>query len=308
MPECRICGTPAARRFEAFGYPWLKCACCKSIQKVLTESQFAALNPTYDPGHFLDSSSREQLESYLEIGEKTALIRRILELELAQRPNLRFLDVGSGMGAYMVAASRLGFEVSGFEPSADHARVARDVFKLHVINDYFTPGRIEDRFDLIMLSHVIEHVYDPQGFLNALASCLKPGGVLLVVTPNAGSMVASLCGGWWPMMKPIDHVSLISAESYLHIRFSTAVSLRHSWSGYPFEFASTLLTALRDRLRGATTAPVSGGKAGPLKSPSWRGTLLRMALTLASLPALLLPSNRRPCLVTLIRRGDKTEA
>src|SRR5207245_773844 len=130
----------------------------------------------------------------------------------------------------------------------------------------------------------------------------RPRGVLIVVTPNASSAVARISGRYWPMLKTIDHVCLISAAAYEYFQFSQPISIRHSWSGYSFEFAGTLLAALRDRIRGATSATISGGKATALRSPSLHSKFLKAGLTVASLPAQFLPQDRLPCLITCIRR------
>jgi SAM-dependent methyltransferase len=238
----------------------------------------------------------------LEIPGKTQLIRPILERDLSGRSDLTFLDVGCGMGGYMLAASRLGFRVVGCEPSAAHARVAKDVFGFPVINGYFTPDKVDTSFDLIMLSHVIEHIYDQQAFLGQLLQVLKPGGILIVVTPNASSAVARICGRYWPMLKTIDHVSLISATAYEYFVFTEPVEIRHSWSGYSFEFAGTLAAALRDRMRKVGSEAISGGRSKVMRSTSWRSRILKAGLTAASLPAHLLPEHRQPCLITQIRR------
>src|SRR5262249_60276142 len=45
----------------------------------------------------------------------------------------------------------------------------------------------DDRFDLVFMSHVIEHVLDPVATVAKIRSLLKPGGVLYLETPNVGA-------------------------------------------------------------------------------------------------------------------------
>ena len=65
-----------------------------------------------------------------------------------------------------------------------------------------------------MLSHVIEHIYDQKHFLEDVLSALAPGGVLVIVTPNAKSLIASISRSYWPMLKPVDHVNLLSPRAF----------------------------------------------------------------------------------------------
>ncbi len=176
------------------------------------------------------------------------------------------------MGGYLLAAQRLGFEVLGFEPSKEHARVALKHFSLPVISEYFTPDLVENKtFDLIMLSHVIEHIFDPKSFLRDLVGVLKPGGVLIVITPNSDSIIARLTGASWPMMKPMDHVSLISAKAYDFFELNSLANIHHRYSEYRYEFAATLAAVLKAKLKG--DGPHDSEGAQPLSPNYSRSTL-----------------------------------
>lgn len=298
---CRVCGVESGRSFYAFDYHWSRCPSCHTIQKLMTAEEYRQLNPGYDAGHYLDGLSARELEKHLEVADKVELLRALFGRAAHPEDKLKYLDVGSGMGAFMLAARHLGFEVAGFEPSADHARIATEVLGLPVTNDYFSPERARERYDLITLSHVIEHIYDPGPFLDGLVSVLRPGGLLVVITPNAASTLARLCGAYWPMLKPADHVSMLSADSYRYFRFSRPVTVAHEWSGYPFEFAATALSAVRARVRGERSSSHANASASPLKRRAWWRPALMAGLTVASLPAMALPRPSRPCLITTIR-------
>ncbi len=307
---CRVCGAGEGQRFETYGFAWLRCAGCESVTKILTPAQYDALNPSYDPGAFLRSRSRDEVLSFLDIDDKT----KLLDLTLSHwwhgdRSKADFLDVGCGMGGYLFAAKKLGLSVLGFEPSAEHSEVAREILELPVITDYFTPAQADGRrFDLIMLSHVIEHIYDPASFIKGLLSVLKPGGVLLITTPNTQSYIARLCGARWPMLRPVDHVTLLSSRAYAHFALPNSVSVHHRWSEFPFEFGATLSSAARDwlRNRGKPGIPNNQGTAPSaetgVKQAERRLPILLWALTALSFPAHVLArlTGRQACLVTTL--------
>jgi 2-polyprenyl-3-methyl-5-hydroxy-6-metoxy-1,4-benzoquinol methylase len=317
--ECRVCGGSSGRAFTANAFAWFNCNGCGSIQKVLTQEQYLNLSPSYDPGAYLDSASSEEIERFLRLEDATVVLRQAIGCRFANstaatKPS--FLDVGCGMGAYLLAAERLGFDVMGFEPSVDHAYVATKRLQLRVISDYFSPDKVGGRtFDLIMLSHVLEHIYAPKQFLHGLISVLKPGGILIVITPNCDSIVARATGALWPMLKPVDHVTMLCAKAYSFFELEGVASVEHRYSEFPYEFAATVAAVLKAKMKRDTSEAVpalSRTRASappPLRALSLKTRVLKGILTAASAPAWLTAAatGKRACLNTVIvRRAGST--
>jgi SAM-dependent methyltransferase len=98
----------------------------------------------------------------------------------------RHLDVGSSTGALLVAIGRaFGSEGLGVEPGeADRSEVAQAGFQVVASIEQLPPQALGS-FDLITLSHVLEHLPDPVGTLRELrARWLVADGLLLIETPN----------------------------------------------------------------------------------------------------------------------------
>ena len=97
------------------------------------------------------------------------------------------LDVGCGAGLLAEPLARLGAKVTAVDAAPELIAVARD----HAIGqglaiDYRATG-VEDlggQFDLVTSMEVVEHVADPQHFIDALAARLAPGGLMILSTPN----------------------------------------------------------------------------------------------------------------------------
>lgn len=240
---CRICQNTATRSFNHLGFNWERCRKCKSILKVLTEEEYLSLNPGYDPGHYYDSDDIAQVRESLEVENKKATLLKHLG---ARHPEgLKLLDIGCGMGGYLIAAKELGMDVLGIEPSEDHSRVAKNILQLPVINDYFSLSKIQPRkFDLIILSHVIEHILYPEKFVKEILEVLNPDGILVMMTPNAASSYYDLLGRFWSMIRPVDHVSLLSRNSFQAMKLDGIVSMRFKQSEYPWEFAASVASSL----------------------------------------------------------------
>ena len=97
------------------------------------------------------------------------------------------LDVGCGAGLLAEPLARLGAQVTAVDAAPELIEVARDhAAGQGLAIDYRAVGveAVEGQFDLVTSMEVIEHVADPQAFLNSLATRLAPGGLMILSTPN----------------------------------------------------------------------------------------------------------------------------
>ena len=99
----------------------------------------------------------------------------------------RALDVGCGAGLLAEPLARLGAAVTAVDAAPELIEVA----KAHAAGQgldiaYRAVGveQLDGAFDLVTALEVIEHVADPQGFIDSLVARLAPGGLLILSTPN----------------------------------------------------------------------------------------------------------------------------
>ena len=103
---------------------------------------------------------------------------------------LRILDIGCGGGLLCEPMARLGAEVVGADAAARNIPVAKiHAEKMGLEIDYRVTtaealAAAGEQFDAILNMEVVEHVADPQGFLDACASMVKPGGIHVCSTIN----------------------------------------------------------------------------------------------------------------------------
>jgi SAM-dependent methyltransferase len=100
------------------------------------------------------------------------------------------LDVGCFSGFFMHNAKLRGFEVVGIEPTADAVSFVRDVYKFEVIHGNLHSGSFaSDRFSVVSFLDVIEHLADPISEMKESFRILRPGGLLVMTTPNARGLI-----------------------------------------------------------------------------------------------------------------------
>jgi SAM-dependent methyltransferase len=97
----------------------------------------------------------------------------------------RVLDIGSGRGHVLVAARDAGWEPVGTEPSAQFADYAARVSGAEVRREALERCRFAaESFDVVILSAVLEHLYNPDQTMAEIARVLRRGGALFVDVPN----------------------------------------------------------------------------------------------------------------------------
>lgn len=96
------------------------------------------------------------------------------------------LDAGCATGGLLTALRERGFTaVAGLDPSPRCAAACRDRgFEAYVGSIASAPAHMP-KFDCVVLSHVLEHVYDIPAFFAAARNLLAPGGYLYLETPDA---------------------------------------------------------------------------------------------------------------------------
>lgn len=135
-------------------------------------------------------------------------------LWLSRSAGRRLLDVGCGSGKFLAFMRSLGWMVQGIEPDEQAASCARQHFGVPVETGFIEESDLpEDAFDAITISHVIEHVGKPESFLLACFRMLRPGGTLVIVTPNLESMGHRIFRRNWSILEPPRHLFIFSPSS-----------------------------------------------------------------------------------------------
>jgi 2-polyprenyl-3-methyl-5-hydroxy-6-metoxy-1,4-benzoquinol methylase len=175
---------------------------------------------------------------------KTSLIKKFSQ-------NGVVLDIGAGVGDLIKSLQENGVEARGFEPSEKARLVAKEKgIDLHSNLDSFEL----QKFDLISMYHVLEHVPDVQQQKQEILRLLKPKGVLILALPNYESYDAKFYGKFWAgydVPRHLFHFNKKAVESLFQEEFEI-VKMQPMW------FDSFYVSILSSRYKKAAIPFLSG--------------------------------------------------
>jgi 2-polyprenyl-3-methyl-5-hydroxy-6-metoxy-1,4-benzoquinol methylase len=173
----------------------------------------------------------------------------------------QLLEVGAGTGAFAHAMTKKGWNVTALEPDAASRERALATYQINIapIEDLYTLS--ENKFDVITLWHVLEHVHDLNDYIRTFYKLLRPNGRLIIAVPNYTSFDAQFYKKYWAAYDVPRHLYHFSphAMEYLAKKFKMQiVSMQPMW------FDSFYVSLLSERYKktgilGMLRAVIMGG-------------------------------------------------
>jgi SAM-dependent methyltransferase len=264
---CPACGSARTRAaWTAGNCRFRRCRDCATLW-VENPPAPGELEPLYSDRSYFENPSFGEATGYRgyldylgdrdEIEAKFAAVLAHVE---AQVEVGKLLDVGAGPGLLVAAAGARGWDASGVDLNPWAAAFARDQLRVEV-----RQGGVDTNLaapcslDALTMMDLVEHLPDPAVAVDAANQALRPGGVLAVLTPDAGSRVSRALGRRWPeAIRAPEHLTLFSARGLAKLLAA------HGFETIGFHSvgkASSLATLAADV---APVAPRTVGAAGRL--------------------------------------------
>ncbi len=202
-------------RAEADRRPFdlVRCTACGLVQQFPRYSD-AQLRALYTGDYYV--FDEEEPQRWARAVQQYAV--HLLRLEPAS--GRRVLDVGCALGHFAALAAHRGWRVVGIDLSADAVSRAARQFRLDFhAGDAFRFLDALPPFDVIFLGDVIEHVREPQVFIQRIRRALAPGGVVCIDTPNWSSWWRRLGRSHWLGLNRF-HINLFDPDSLEHLLVS----------------------------------------------------------------------------------------
>ena len=130
----------------------------------------------------------------------------LLKLAPKSSTRTRVLDIGCGRGNLLRSLAEQGCECHGVEREDFPVAGANSTIDYH-LGPLTESTFMANSFDLVIIWHVLEHLYDPAETLDRVKHWLKPGGALVVAVPNIGSRQARWFGASWFHLDVPRHVT-----------------------------------------------------------------------------------------------------
>jgi 2-polyprenyl-3-methyl-5-hydroxy-6-metoxy-1,4-benzoquinol methylase len=185
------------RRFRDEKFLVWRCQGCRSIHAAdeVELSHYYASYPTFPP------EAEPRMATAFQ-----GLLRRLVEGGL--EAGHRILDYGCGSGAFVRFLERAGYAVKGYDAYAEPFR---------------DPTVLETTYDCVVSQDVIEHVPSPRDLLATFHRLVRPGGLVVVGTPDASAIDLS---------RPDDYVHVLHAPYHRHILASEALRTAATDAGF----------------------------------------------------------------------------
>ncbi len=151
-----------------------------------------------------------QVENYIShTGTQTGLVNKLYHFarkftlkqklklvnSLSKKGNL--LDIGCGTGNFLQVVKTDGWKVTGVEPDPAARKLAIETCGESIHEEAFLTNIKDQKFDIITMWHVLEHVHELDQRIIQLKNLLQPGGRLIVAVPNCASKDAAHYKQFW---------------------------------------------------------------------------------------------------------------
>jgi 2-polyprenyl-3-methyl-5-hydroxy-6-metoxy-1,4-benzoquinol methylase len=212
--HCDLCGSDASTvLFEKDGFKHVECRSCglvyvnPRLSSPVEQQEVFYDNLTVSSGDFAEQARRAYT------GSRRRKLMKEAARYLPYNLHGRILDIGCGFGGFLQGAAEQGWKhPEGIEVAPQPVEYTSKLFPVKTkpfedieYNDY--------SFDVIRVNEVIEHVPSPRALIVSAHKNLRPGGLLVVKTPNYRSLSVKLCHEKWRHIVGSDHIYLFTPKT-----------------------------------------------------------------------------------------------
>jgi SAM-dependent methyltransferase len=242
--NCLACGRSTEHRFlwEKGGSRVFRCTGCG-----LGSAKNGDFDPeTYYAAGFFDGSTEGGYPDYIssenvlraEFRATVSHVRQII-------PSGTLVEVGAAYGFFLLEA-KAHYRVRGVEIADEAAEFAR-VRGLDVRTGSLTRQILEEigAIDIAVMLDVIEHLEHPKATLALCSEFLRPGGVILLTTPDFASALARITGKAWRNMTPPQHLWYFTHDSITKVAAAAGLEVHqisHPWKRVPLSLIVQLIS------------------------------------------------------------------
>lgn len=180
----------------------------------------AACRFTFVPQYWRTQTSYENYKSaavaeHIRKGNNWIKIQRHkLRIQLIKKYKKtgKLLDIGSGWGHFLLTAGQCGYQIKGVELDNEPYKYSTEDLKLPVEKRNFFEFPDGDKYDIITLWDVLEHIDAADPFIEKCSKITADNGIIVIQVPQIDSSIAKKKKNTWNMMG-LDHVNYFSPKT-----------------------------------------------------------------------------------------------
>jgi len=181
----------------------------------------------YDKREKPDKNYEEKIKK--EIEERFQyILNRLIKLKIKKGS---VLDVGCNTGYLLYLFKNKEWKCMGIEPSQDFAEYGKKIYNINIKTEFLEKAKLKEKFDLIILSHVLEHFEDPNKALSKIKRNLKSRGFLYIEVPN--------------ILKPYNNLSFFFQNAHLYTFSPNTLTAVLAKNGFKVEWLDDSGTFLK---------------------------------------------------------------
>ncbi|WP_036380890.1 class I SAM-dependent methyltransferase [Muricauda sp. MAR_2010_75] len=201
------------------------------LDMLATRPQPEDSSPYYESEEYISHTDAKEsfTDKLYQAVKRKNLSNKIQLIESQLDSSESLLDIGAGTGDFLLSARKVGFYVVGVEPNAKARELAagKGVELKAELQDI-----INQKFQVITLWHVLEHLPNLEEQINRIVSLLKDDGTLIVAVPNFKSYDAKHYGSHWAgydVPRHLWHFSRTAIAKLFDKHKMEVVSIRPMW-------------------------------------------------------------------------------
>lgn len=193
---CVGCENSSFIKYSNSSYLGLPVYCCKNCELYVTgssENEIRQLSEKlYQDEYWRERKSIDSIDSNYEddFGKyrRNQWLSQVSYCDLFLKNKKTLLEIGSGAGQALIWFEENGFNVTGIEPDKRNVDLINKKLKNgKSICGFLENIQLEEKFDIIWLSHVFEHLVRPDLLLKKCKSLLNSGGIIFIEVPDCSN-------------------------------------------------------------------------------------------------------------------------
>lgn len=182
------------------------------LDMLVTSPQPENLEKYYESEVYIShtDSKKTLVDKLYQIVKNYSLKKKVSLLNTFNSSERKLLDIGAGTGDFLATAEKHNWKITGVEPNASARNKAKEKGVV-LFSDLKEVSN--NKFDVVTLWHVLEHLPDLDNQIETIDSLLAENGTLVIAVPNFKSYDAKHYGNFWAAFDVPRHLWHFSRNS-----------------------------------------------------------------------------------------------